>query len=703
MTMHEDSGVYLDGLVTVAEKCIVDATGDSVVTIPVREQTAFLVPEKINVEGSNVTIPLTLIDITDVDNLTKNQVTFEKDVKVTDLKKTSASEVLLSLEIEGVKDKNTAAAALDGQKVKVGSFEFIAQTSGAGFYPVFDYVEEEGGNLKFTLKLYANNGTFAENISDKSISYDNGFKDAKTISFKKESDITAELILSVPANGQSSENLNMAGEVIISGGGLINKWGDSTTDPAKYLREYTKESMGKDLSTTDIAAIKGIVGGFGNTTFGTLAGVASGAGTAYSVAKTILETTGVIESEHVQVMNGLKKISNTLSTVQSVSEETNKLLKEMHLEQYDSQLTAFDKKLSGLMSSVDRIESTFKQAKKKVPADKLPTKEQPSFSTLASSASWTEYDADWHKYIDSLLEVISSDKSNIDFASYNTTVNDLINRFQEIADTISINSGTGSSNPIRIFDKLCPYTCNFSSTAFYERTQYRAIIKLQLQRALAWLMLCYNYKAGNNDSTIDISILPKYNTAISAIDGLTVENPPKKNYCYTWNCEIEGLDSQWNSIMIINKPSQGVSAAQVDEFVNRMHGRTLRQELTIAGISIPVNNSCPIEGVYFGMVDLGGQSIVKGYSKQCYITLFVAIHYNQTGSMEGTTGSEANNFFKNLANFSKPPVLTIKWDENKLSTAYFSEQSNFKVLNPGKNNETEEAHTNFCCFKGYSK
>ena len=165
---------------------------------------------------------------------------------VTDCVKDSDTQVTLTLTVNGASDANSAAEILNGQIVEIGdSCRFPASFVSASFYPVFDYVEQDGDNLKITLELYAHSGTFANDLTSDMISFGYDFEGASVVSVERTAEGVAELIISVPANGQTDETLDMNGEVIIAAGGLINRWGDATGKDVEYLRNYTQESMGR--------------------------------------------------------------------------------------------------------------------------------------------------------------------------------------------------------------------------------------------------------------------------------------------------------------------------------------------------------------------------------------------------------------------------------------------------------------------------
>ncbi len=238
---------YVDGVVTVSPRAIKEAKSSVRAAIPVELAGNSLLPETIRAEGGSVTASLELLSVPKpLAELTAADFQFEKDVTVTDVKKDSDTQVTLTMTIAGADDANKAAAALNGQTLTVAGETKIAVTAReAYFYPVFDYVEESGSDLKFTVILYGENGTLAEGLGTDQIAFDGAFEQAKAESVKQEGDTNAELVFTVPAEGQTAESLDMDGGIVMKAGSLVSRWGSPTSADSTYTRNYSQESMGR--------------------------------------------------------------------------------------------------------------------------------------------------------------------------------------------------------------------------------------------------------------------------------------------------------------------------------------------------------------------------------------------------------------------------------------------------------------------------
>lgn len=618
LAFHESSGAYLDGVVDIDKDGIVNAYTSTKATVPVQAETARFVSEKINVSGSTVTVPLVLIDVTDIDSLTKDSFSFEKGVKVTDCKKDSDTQVTLTMTVDGAKDKNSAAKILNGQTVKIGDdYEFTASFVSAEFYPVFDYVEEDGDNLKITLELYSNSGTFADKLENDMFSFGYDFEKASVVSVERTGDTTAELIISVPSNGQTSETLNMDGEVIIAAGSLINKWGDATNSESAYKRDYSQENMGKDLSDTDIDSIKKIVGGFGNTKFGTISGIASGASTGFTVVKTLLEMTGVIQSEHAQVMAKLDEISNQIKQVQNTLDKHTTMLQNLQASVYNSSLSSFDTNVSQLNTYCDYISGYFNDAN----VEKLGVT-QPNVN--ASGAKWTEYN-------DKLIAAMEKAEKdgNKNFKGFTQKYETLERYYVLVATEVA---KANNQNPLYIFDQLCTLTYNFDTSAYTARTAYRVNLQYSLERALSYILLYYNFGANPNNSQCKVNN-NLYTSALKQINGRAVDAKPGQEtvYFYVLNANVSKiaipnfvgarcvlgytdpsyLDNLSECCFLHFNSLDNFTDKEANDFVSRMHGRTARQEFELAGLEILPRDDAASVVLYRGIIYESGYRLAQ--------------------------------------------------------------------------------------------
>lgn len=580
LVKHEGSGIYLDGYVDVYADGIINAYCTTSARVPVKTEAAYFASSEMTVRGSTVKVPLVLIDVVDMASLTMDSFAFESGVAVTDCTMDSNTQVTLTLTVDGASDKNSAAAALNGQTVKIGDdYEFVASFVPAGFYPVFDYVEKDGNNLKFTLELYVNSGTFADSLTKDMFSFGYDFEGASVVSIEKTGDTTAELIISVPANGQTTEELAMDGEVIVAAGALINSWGDASESEASYMRNYSQDSMGRDLSTTDIDSIKSIVGGFGNTTFGTISSVASGAIAGASAVKTILEMTGIIQSEHAQVMEKLEEISNGIEEIKGILEQNTALINELRIDADKKGYKDFVTDLDNLISYCKYAAGYY--AKGEALLNKGYLIQQESETVKINVPSDKSSDDEWRTYYSALATAMlqEQDNRNADFRGFREAMEQLRGLYTGVANQVK---QTDNTNPIYYFDHYCSLTYNFDSSAYPARAAFRLKIDYALKTALAYLMIYYNIQGGSSE----------YLTVFNAAETELAKRDIKQSD--TVHVYVTGTDFNKTKIVkgstadyTFSTIKRNFTDSEITEFISRMpKGTTLRNEFEQAGITV---------------------------------------------------------------------------------------------------------------------
>ena len=560
-TMVDSAGIYVDGSVTADKKCIANATADVTAKVPVQTEVYQFESDKISVNGSTVTVPLTLIDVVDIDSLTKDSFSFEKSVTVTDCKKDSDTQVTLTMTVDGSADKNSAAAILNDQKVKIrDSFEFTADFVSANFYPVFDYVEQDGDNLKFTLKLYSNSGIFADKLEKNMFTFGKDFEGAQVVSVERTGDSTAELVITVPAKGQTTENLNMDGEVVMAAGSLINRWGDAASEKSVSFRNYAQDSMGKAISAETLDALKKAVSGVGS-----FVGKATTVVKGVEVAKTLLELTGVIESDQEELLKNFKEISDKIDSVQSTLDKHTQMIEDLKIDLANLSLDGYNTSLSDLETYIKYVKGYFVDAAKKTVS---PDSKELKYKEPGKDAS----DEEWKAYGEALLAEIASNKAVYD--ELKSDFDDLKKLFVSVTNKLA---KTDNNNPLYIFDSICAKTYNFDTTAYPARTAYRIKSEKAINDALNLIMLYYNCLSQTEQCTVSIE---NYNAAKKQLveRGDIAKPEDEKIYFYVIDKHIN------NSLWTSSSKYQYLTDSQKKEFEKRLKGKTLKEEFANAGV-----------------------------------------------------------------------------------------------------------------------
>ncbi len=573
LSLHEGSGVYLDGVVTLSEDTVKDNLAPLSVSVPVNTQTAYFDADSMQVSDHKITVPLVLIGITDTSALTPNDIVFEEadGISVESVTVVDEDEVSVVLNADGVKDKNSAAALLENTKVKAGDYEFLAGFVPASFYPVFDYIDEKDGKLEITTELYADYGKFTDSLDASQVSFGGDFKEASVTSLTRTGDTTAELIFTTAADGQTAKTVNLDGEIILGAGMLINRWGDAKEDETAYLRNYSAENIGR-LAVGSVVNMFNKAAQFGQK----FSSIVGGAVSAYNAVSTILDLTGLVPSAESQILTLVQDIKNQLNEIEQMLQEQTQLLKDIITSNINSDLEKFDSSIYNMDQYCNSIDSYMEEAIENV--------KRPSGSS----------NADWEKYAKDLVNYCSEN-----YLNFSAIMNDLRTGYTNAATLLAY---TNNNNPLYQFDKLCTMQYNFDSSSVSVRLNYRARAKYTMERALSYLLIYYVYGSKKVDNSARNLYVDYYNKAMQQYNAskYAVNTSSATAYSYVINrdvrldarCHIDYEWGDWDEIYCYSAMYDDsghdfdFSKKQIDEFVSRMQGRTLREELELAGFNL---------------------------------------------------------------------------------------------------------------------
>lgn len=324
----EYSNAYLNGVIKVDKTAVENCRTDFKVKIPVESEKMCLDPETLELLGDNVTVDVVLGGYRFSGTASADSFKILGEDEEGDTvgfyavsgfvlsEDGAGNRATLTIGGTDAKSKTEAAETLYGKTLEVAASAIANATEKissnielcpASFYPVFDYAEVKDGKFNMTVELYAQNGVFAETLNKNAVTFAKDFESASVTSLTRTNDYTAELVFSVPTDKTSVEDMDLDGTITLAEGSLISAWGEGAPE-SSYTREYDQDSMGRLFTDMEVGQLKDIVGGFGNTVFGSVVDSLSGIASVGSTIYTGLEVLGVIESEK----NKLDKIYSYL-------------------------------------------------------------------------------------------------------------------------------------------------------------------------------------------------------------------------------------------------------------------------------------------------------------------------------------------------------------------------------------------------------
>lgn len=576
-------GIYQWGTIGVKPSGIKNGFEDVVAKVNIQTEDAYIDRTSLKFENDKINANLKVYGVADVNTLTKDNIKIEA-AAVETAKKVDDSTVNLTIAADGINSVNDFADKFGKNEITIDEYKTTIGLSQASFYPVFDYVEEDGDNLKLTLKLYAISGSFDKEFKADSISFADDFENAKAESVKYESDTLATVILSVPANGQTTETVKLNGTVKLAAGAMTNDWGDKTSAESHYTRSYSVETLGREVSLNaeTLLEIQKYTRGL-NTVFGTICYYGQAAATVYSLAKSVLEFTGVIKSDHEEIMDRFDDLDKKLDTVISNQKDIMEMITNLDIKDaqnsnsaYETALALLDQNLDIHLALIDK--GALYMARDKAIAQGLATEEDfPSLKGLQGDAlqeakdvyraylpdvdSMTDsaagnynvelYDYIWSKYLASQ----QSSKTDTEFKNFNIT-------YERITDALSTITAelkkTGSQNPMAKYDYICSLTYNFDSQSYDYRLSQRLVAQALMAKALG--VIGFNEKvAAYTDDPTFASYKTNVTKAIKNIETINASVDEETNYLRVLGISVEEVKANPHTERVTKTDGNGNS------------------------------------------------------------------------------------------------------------------------------------------------
>ena len=143
LPVRNEAGAYQWGSVNVKPSGITDGYTDVTSKIDIRLANVGLDAATLKFENGKIIAALKVYGAVDIDTLTKDNIKID-GAAVEAAEKTDDNTVKLTVAADGILSVNDFADLIGGKTMTLGDYETQADISQARFYPVFDYVEEDG-------------------------------------------------------------------------------------------------------------------------------------------------------------------------------------------------------------------------------------------------------------------------------------------------------------------------------------------------------------------------------------------------------------------------------------------------------------------------------------------------------------------------------------------------------------------------------
>ena len=511
-----------NGIVTVKPSAIKDGYRTLAVDVEVQTESVLFDSATLNCTDGKVSVDLLAYDSVDIASLTKDNIVID-GIAVESVEQKDDITATITFTADSA---NAFAENVNGKTMTLNGYKTTICIPQVSFYPVFDYCEEDGSNLKLTIYTYASAGTFSDELNADDISFGNDFEGASVDSFDRESDTTAKLIISVPAKGQNTETMNMTGEITIAPGALVNDWGENPTDAVTNSRVYSGETLGRQISLNKetLLEIQKYTRGR-NTAFGELLYWGASVGSTFSVAKTVLESLGILESEHAQQVRLLNQIIQQLDQMQETLNKHTLQLENIDKHLYEQDLSTYRAKLASMLANYKDLMNMYKNAKDDyaeevaIKGEALPAKMTKADKEPKKWLDWENAtDDERAKYCDTLTNMCLSGSKDEQSRYYGFTTkrDNLVSDFHAVIDQLTNHDVFGA------VDKFASLEYNFDTQAYYFRSCYRENALASLERVIGLLHMIYK-----TDSDPDNHVFNGYNKEFKNAADFIMDNDVK--------------------------------------------------------------------------------------------------------------------------------------------------------------------------------
>lgn len=540
--VKSDGGAYQWGVIGVNASGIKNGYTDIGAKIDVVLDYAGFDASTLQYVGGKVTGNLKIYGVADVNSLSKDKIIID-GATIEDLIKVDDTTVRLTMSVIGAESINDFVDAISGKEMTIDTYKTAVELSQATFYPVFDKIEESGDNFDITIKLYIYSGTIDDAINKDSVVLSGFFADGSVKSITKENDNLATLVISTPRGEMNEDNYSFVGGVTLLAGALTNAWGNKTTKEYSYSRNYSAESLGRasiGLGKDVLLEVQKYTRGL-NTTFGKICYYGGIIGQVASIGKTILEATGVIQTDHAEEMaklkemdqkldniqTGINEIKTDLSKIISMAKEAKVRDKKREVDEFETLLIDFNNALNDVTTIQQQaaFDLALEDAVNRGNLDELPSfygktsanvakeKEELRKQYLPSVATMSDHEAaEYNGRVISYLNEKSQDVNYPDYYSYHRKFEKLEELFGRICGMLG---KPKSSNPITLYDELCALTYNFDSQTYEFRLSTRVALEYQLTKAM-WAFALH-YKVSSSDSGLYNNRANEYGVALNAL------------------------------------------------------------------------------------------------------------------------------------------------------------------------------------------
>lgn len=443
--------------------------------------------------------------------------------------------------------------------------------------------------------------------------------------------------------------------------------GEEESPELKYMKE-TNEKRWKWENYNAVAEFTaetanqidptlGKVGEFGKDVFSVVRGYYMGdAEAALSGVSGALNLFGIFKSGGVSNEQILMEVQKVYSAVQSVALDVKDLqgiaaamskeLDETTMQAYRNGLQTFDNAMIAVDTDAEILQQMFVTGA-------MILQDQGVYAPDENAS-----DQERQEYIKQLISTIKKNQDeDPDLNNFTNIMNDLINNYTLVAGELGKKK---DFSPLTAYDSYWNMYFNWDSQAYALREAYRGNAEFQIKRAYAIIAVFYNIGSGRTGTTYQkygqlladaLTGIEQNGPGISpqqvsaSIKGVPTDGDSFKSHPVTYDVglnngeglysstfqkhikhfgDANGKDINQNIINVSNTTPQEL----VEKYASKLHGRSLSQDLKLAGLDI---NEYETNGIIYNLSKNGnyGKGNVIGWNGQYYPDAYILVPYEK--------------------------------------------------------------------------
>ncbi len=285
-----------------------------------------------------------------------------------------------------------------------------------------------------------------------------------------------------------------------------------------------------------------------------------------------------------QILSEVQKVGVEVTELHCLTRAMKAELNETLRATYENSIQIFDSALNSMHANADVVQNMLTQGAIRAAADGI----EPPAEDCSPEEEY-RYNYDLVEYIEKLEAAGGYDNSA--FKGFTKHMENLASDFTKVTGEVA---DPNRSGPVATYDKYWNLHFNYDTQGYYLRKSYRANIEYELKRAFGLLEIYYNvfapatkgnYLSYNNDLWRALERLENQDAGTSPEEALSPWPYESRRYLLSGPVRCNTFDKTIESVKITYCASgNNVGTDALDEYVQRLHGRSVEDDLKLAGL-----------------------------------------------------------------------------------------------------------------------